>query len=255
MNLDRVVMGWTNGASREWESIEDDLHESIERAESGPARLAVEGWGHQLGRVAIATPERTRAAFGSFVAVVDQAVVDEDQRVAPNGAVSFALINLLDVANALDSVGLSVADASRATMKAWLPRMNAKRDDVRAHYYWTSAFAALALDEAVAYQRAAALDSTAAIPFVPGQTFQFNMQGLLRHLAGAIAHGARLDDVMPAWEDLLQSFYALEDAHSIDNGTLLWIARIVFHRIGGCALGDVARKLRESSWALANVAS
>ena len=83
--------------------------------------------------------------------------------------------------------------------------------------------------------------------------FQFNLQGLLAYLAGAVEYGAAEVDVIPAWEDLLTSYPTLRDAKSIDQGTLLWIARTVFHRIGGHPVGEVAQRLHDSAWRLAGM--
>ncbi|MBE7453362.1 MAG: hypothetical protein HS111_32200 [Kofleriaceae bacterium] len=87
----------------------------------------------------------------------------------------------------------------------------------------------------------------------PNRAAPFDLQGLLAYLAGAVENGAAEADVMPAWEDLLGSYPFLRDAKSIDQGTLLWIARTVFHRIGGHPLGEVAQRLHDSAWRLAGM--
>ena len=78
------------------------------------------------------------------------------------------------------------------------------------------------------------------------------MQGLLIHLAGAVENRASFEDVRPAWEDFLRSLWNLINANSADDGTVLWIARTVFHRIAGEPLGAVARCLHQSAWQLAD---
>ena len=90
--------------------------------------------------------------------------------------------------------------------------------------------------------------------FTAGQVFQFNLQALLRHLAGAVDQHAPIADVLPAWADLLQNYAAMRSANSIDAGTLLWIARVVFHRIGGFPVGEVAQRVHDSAWTLAGLA-
>ncbi len=84
-------------------------------------------------------------------------------------------------------------------MRSWLPRIKVSRDDERLHYYWTTGFAALALDDRVTYARFAGYrggalqepDRTVAgpprgpFPFEPGQTFQFGCGSIATVLDGS----------------------------------------------------------------------
>ena len=59
---------------------------------------------------------------------------------------------------------------------------------------------------------------------------------------------ATVDAVEPAWREILDNFETQWSANRVDVSTLLWIARIVHHRIGGNALASVARWLHDEVW-------
>jgi len=250
VSLQKEITGWTRGAERARESIAERLPAAIERAQSGLARVALGTWNERIAPLVFATPDHVRTDLAALAPLVDKAIREEDATLPAEGKVSFSILTWLDLANELECCGVRLAPESWSTMRRWIPRIDAKRDHERAHYYWTTAFAALTLDEASTYRRAAGVDAIGTIPFTPKQTFQFNMQGLLRHLAAAVEAKAPLADVLPAWDDLLQSYALMRDAASIDEGTLLWIARIVFVRIGGRPLAEVAHALHQSAWSL-----
>jgi len=252
-DLRRVIKGLTSSLDEDVALLRDKVRTAIERAGTGPARLAVEFLSRWILPVAIAAPEQIALDLRALAPIVERAVAEEQARLSSEGQISFGLMDLLDLANALECVGCALDPSSWDLMRGWLPRLRVKRNDARAHYYWNAGFGAFALDERRTYERIGAIDSRRPVEFVAGETFEFNMQGLLRHLASAVESRARLDDVLPAWNDLLCRFALLRDSHSIDLGTLLWIARIVFHRIGGAALGEVARRFHDTAWALAGV--
>ena len=83
------------------------------------------------------------------------------------------------------------------------------------------------------------------VPFVPRATFEFNMQGLIGHLGGAILSGATLDDVLPAWHQFMGVAIMLRKIRQIDDQVILWVARILFHHIGREPLGTVGAHIFE----------
>lgn len=267
MSLEREITGWLNGARREWETIEEQLPQVVERAHSGPARIAIEFWHRDLWDPVLATPARAGRELSPFVSIAEHAVADEQERLPLEGAISHVLLNLVDLCNALETVGHRVMRECWERMRTWLSRVQVTRDDELGHFYWTTGFAALALGDRLTYSRiagyvggllaepdpSALTEPRGRFSFQPGRKCQFNMQGLLRYLAGAVEQRAAFEDVVPAWEDLLWSYPALRASRSLDPGTLLWIARIVFHKVGGCPLGEVAQRLHDSAWTLAGL--
>lgn len=81
------------------------------------------------------------------------------------------------------------------------------------------------------------------LSFSAGEAFGPNVQGVLAYLGAAIEHRAGLDAVLPAWRTLLAIAPELHDADQLRYPMLLWIARIVYHDIGGQPLGEVAERL------------
>lgn len=253
MNLQRILNGWRRLADLEWQEIRAGLPDLIARAASNTKRAHLDGWFATVAFPVLTEPSRARPEVRPLAPLLEEAVVDLQRDHERYERVTTVAVGLLDLGNALECVGVALAPASWATMRGWLPRMEVSRNDVRAADWWTAAFAALALDEPLRFRKAAALTPDEPNPFVAGATFEFNMQALLRHLAGAIATGATFEDVQPAWENLLLRYGDMRGDASVDEGTLLWIARLVFHRIGGRPLGEVAQALHDSAWSLAGL--
>jgi len=252
--LARTVFGWTRGAAQEIQWLAEDIPREVAVAENGPASGRVHYLASQALTVAFAAPDIAADLLRPLVPIVERAIVEENAHLEA-GTVNLVLVSLLDLANAMECVGCALSRSAWETMRDWLPRIKVERDAEDASDYWTVAFAALALDQRFTYSRAAAVDPRGMIEFTPRQTFEFNMQALLRHLAGALEHRATLDQVWPAWEDVLWNFPSMNQAMNIDDGTLLWIARTIFHRLRGAPLRDVAQHLHDSAWALAGTRS
>lgn len=254
MNLETVVRGWDKSLEWDLPDLPEELAERLEEVRAGkPARLALEFLDHKVEPLAFQAPEQLAPLLRPFPPIFEQAVREEDELLPPDEKITPALVSHINLGIVLDCVGCEVSPASWDLVRRWLPRLAVSRDDVRAEDYWDAAFAALALDEPTTYRRAAALDRQPPPVFRPGETFAFNLQGLLAHLALAVETRATLDAVLPAWEDLLHGYYPLREAHSVDAATLLWAGRTVFHRIGGRPLGEVARAVHDSAWALAGM--
>lgn len=267
MNLERTITNWTDGAAREWAMVRDRLPLVVERAQSGPARLAIEYWHSNLWSPVLVTPERVGAELQPFAPITDRAVAELQERLINGVTDDLALLGLVSFGNALECVGLQLVPKSWGAMRAWLSRVRVSRDDDRVYYYWTTGFAALAIDDRGTYAKICGF--TGEVPqkpdpsypkeprgrfsFRPGLTFQCDVQGLLLYLAGAVEQRATFKDVEPAWEDLLWNYPVLRASRSLDPAALLWIARIVFHKVGGCRLGAVAQRLHDSAWTLAGI--
>ena len=81
------------------------------------------------------------------------------------------------------------------------------------------------------------------LSFSPGEAFGPNVQGLLGYLASALENRAELADVMSAWKTFLAITPDLTVAKQSSFQNLFWVARLVYHDIGGEPLGRVGERL------------
>jgi hypothetical protein len=181
----------------------------------------------------------TRAELAPISSIVGPAVAHRIARLRPDRTVSFELLEGSDTANLFESVGLVLDPSPLAAIRPYLVRIETSRHDELASTHWNLGLTALALDDRDTWGPIAGVMPGEPLDFDAGATFQFDVQGLLRHLAGAIAHGAGLDEVRPAWDDFLRAGPVLIRGKQVDEATLAWLARLVHHRIGGGALAGV----------------
>lgn len=249
MSLQNVARGWLTRVNRDWSEFTAELPEQVARARRGEAvRLLPFIADELLPALLVANPGAT--AIATDVAPLLHMAINSVQRtLPPDGPIGITPLGLASTTNALACAGAEVAPDDWHTIRAWLPRVAVSREDAWASDYWVTGFAALSLGSAAAYRRVAieALDD-AAPGFAPGQSFEFNVQALLRYLRSAALHQATLPDVLPAWEGFLDAFAPLRAARSVDKELLFWVGRLVFHHIGGRPLGEVAHAIHESIW-------
>jgi hypothetical protein len=202
------------------------------------------GYATKLLMAAVVKPDDVRTKLATLAPALDRIVAGAatemiGHRIGP------AFVRVLDLGNALECSGCALADATREVFRDWLGRMELVRDAAQMDPNWSAGFAALALDERPTYRRLAARAGEATLPFTPGETFGFNMQALLGHMAAAVENRAALADVTPAWHELLGNYDVLYDGATVRPGTLLWIARVVHHRIAGAPVGEVGQRLQD----------
>jgi hypothetical protein len=242
MNLDSYVASFIEQVEVD-RALDVQIDKIVAAARDESAHHAVMNRGSRLLAQAIVAPAPAGKAIATIAPIVEQAIAEEDAELAAGEGLGTFLVPLIDLANLVECSARPLAPAARATLTRWLPRFGVSRDDRDASDYWTTGFAALALGDRKLLTRFAPER-----PFVAGKTFEFNLQGLFAHLAAAIAASAKLADVMPAWRDLIANVAPLRGADSVDEGTLLWIARCVFHGVGGAPVETVARSLHDSLW-------
>jgi len=154
------------------------------------------------------------------------------------------LLEYTNITNIFEIVGLEVPSQVLDSFRPLIVRVETDHRDMPGRH-WTKALVALALGERLGWIAIAGFLPTQNVPFVPRATFEFNMQGLIAHLGGALLTGATFDEVAPAWRQFMAVAVTLMDVHQIDEQVILWVARIVFHHIGKQPLGMVGDRVFE----------
>lgn len=242
MSLRQKLGGWQNWVSRSWPDVVKELTRAARSPRTGYATLVP--YAADLLPAAVVQPGEVQRELPMVVAAVDRAVARSFAEMVDR-PISTAFLEMLDLGNALECAGCPLADATRDVFRDWLARMQLSRDHPDMFDVWSAGFAALALDERPTYRRVAARAGEVTLPFTPGEAFGFNVQALLGHLAAAVENRAPLADVTPAWHELLGNYGLLYDTGAIRLGTLLWMARVVHHRIAGAPIGEVAQRLQD----------
>ncbi len=242
MSLAKDFGGWQNNVRRTWS---DDVKE-LKRAAATPKTTynTLSNYAFDLLAATIVQPADVRRELAGLAPAFDQ-VIARAATDSANGTIPPARLKVMDFVNALECAGCSFAAATADVFRDWLGRMQLVRDDRDQFHLWSAGFAALALDERPTYRRLAARAGESNLPFTPAETFGFNVQALLGYLAAAVENHESLPAVTPAWQELLRNYHLLYEVSSVRDGTLLWIARIVHHRIAGAPLGEVSQRLQD----------
>jgi hypothetical protein len=188
-------------------------------------------------------PALVREKLAPIGHVVPAAVADFLRRncANPNAEVSSGIFEMVNATNGYEIIGFDVPPNVLASFRPHLARIIEERESP--YWRWTKGALALALDERAVWGPIAGFLPGKRVPFQAGQTFGPNVQGLLAHLGGARLAKATIAEVEPAWQSFMATADTLVDAAQIDYALILWIARIVYHHIGGKALGSVGELL------------
>jgi hypothetical protein len=146
------------------------------------------------------------------------------------GDLAMMILDMSDATNAFELIGFDVPPSVLESFRPYLPAVKEFRE--YPEWRWRKGFTALALDERLVWAPIAGYLPERPIPFTPGETFEFNVQGLLAHLGAARLAGARFEDVAPAWRSFMACADSLINTHQIEYVLVLWVARIVYHHIG-----------------------
>jgi hypothetical protein len=243
MTLEPFAKAWTTHLTRNWQKYVAQIAKSDEL---DPMIATNRLSGTTPVAAAIAAPDTLAKVASSLAQLIDRSAAAE--AVKHRERMPAGTSTLLDLSNAVECVGGVLSGATVATFRSWLPIIKVDRDDEFQHWYWNVGFAALALDEQITYRRFAGVAIDADLGFRPGALHGFNLQGVVRHLAGAVEGRAGVAAIEPAWREILTNYEIQRSAGTIHASTLLWIARIVYHRIGGRPLAAVARCLHDEVW-------
>jgi hypothetical protein len=186
-------------------------------------------------------PDYSRRRQGPLHAYVVDSVATYLLTVEGEYPLSTMPFELADSANFFQILGYPIEDSVLASLAPLLARIETNRREHPA-WHWHRGFMALALHVGPVWQGIAGL-TPGALSFSAGATFGPNVQGLLAYLGAAVETHANLEAVIPAWKTTLAVFPTLRDAHEVTYSMLPWIARIVYHDIGGLPVGEVAATL------------
>lgn len=252
MSLSRQATIWAQRFDRRWAEFSTGLFPLL--LERGfTARHKIAYLVSDLQPFSFVEPARVAALVLPMAPIVEAAVAEEDAEVGEDDSVSFANYDTLDLANLIECVGGKVSPATLDIFRRWLPRMRVSRDDDDTSDYWSTGYASLALD-VPKYNSFIVGRRDGKLPRPdPTARHGFNLQALLGQLAAAVEQRAPFLLVVEAWEDFLRHFPHACLVRSVSDATLLWIARVVYHRIAGHPLGTVVQHLHDDIWRLARL--
>ena len=189
-------------------------------------------------------PAFVRQELAPLKHILPQSVAAYIRDCAGTHTLSSMLLEYADATNIFEIVGLDISPEVLGSFRPLLVRIETDHDDMPERH-WTKALVALALGERLGWIAIAGFLPTQGVPFVPRATFEFNVQGLISHLGGAILSGATLDDVLPAWHQFMALAVTLRKVRQVDNQVIFWVARVVFHHIGKQPLSTVGDRVFE----------
>lgn len=244
MTIAKTVTRLKKVAERDLAQLHERLAFARAQAHAGDARHGINGLLRALENAVMACPDKLSGAIKTLAPIVEQAVEHEEGGRKKGDPTPLTVIRVGNALNAIEIAGADLSPASRAAVLDWFRHTQTKPRDSQPVWYWTTVFGALALDTKIPSPKSRS-------KIEPGTTFESDLEGLATYLRDAISTKASLEDVRAAWEDLVDYADALHDAELADSATVLWIARIVYHRIGGVPLGDVAQRFHDDLWKLA----
>jgi hypothetical protein len=184
-------------------------------------------------------PDSVRAELAPIKHVVPQSVADYLSTCEGTGTMLF---DVSDPINVFQIHGFDVPPTVLDSLRPYLLRVGTARNDVPARH-WTKALTAIVVGEPFGWTPIAGAAKPEQLRFKANEEFGANVQAFIGHLGAAVGSKAQLDAVMPAWLDFLRTADPLMDANQIDMQVILWAGRIVYHHIGGEALGTVADQI------------
>lgn len=159
------------------------------------------------------------------------------------------VVSIVAMKNALECCGLTGADLVTESesevaqqISRWVARISRFSKNLSD---WEARTVALAAIETGDTEHVPTLVGGGRLPksFMPGETFQFNTQGLIRYLAVASNTNQTLESVMPAVNDFVDSFPYKLAAGALDWDELLYAGRIAISVIGREPLPVVAEAM------------
>ena len=242
MTRAKLLAGYEKLYSLYHPELDDVVSRLVQKIANDPTDLTFGGSVGQLSACMIYSPAITSkeiTALGAMIATAIDAVTK-----GHTGKMARMEMAAASLANLLDCGGIAISDKTLRQVTTWLPRVVAKRNDLDTTTYWNKGFAALALGDHATYLQYC----DKPLELEPGATYEHNLRGFITMLAAAVENKASVDAVMPAYREVLDLYATFRSASTLDDYSLLWIARIVHHRIGHVPIGKVATTLHDDLW-------
>lgn len=239
-SLARQRRAWQFNADLDWADVLGDVAR-VAQAPAGQAFGALE-------RVAAGTAAIVGSVRGGelapFVPLLarDLAVLEREAAARQVSWSWMGLVGQLAVAAAMGAPG---ATPLWERVASCLPSIRTERQE-RPADHWNRGLAALALDLPILYRPIVGLQPNVPLRFLPGARFEFNVQGFIAHLAGAVEERAAAADCEAAWHELLNNVPVLLRAGSLNNESLVLAAIVLHQRIAAQPLTGAADYLRDS---------
>jgi hypothetical protein len=193
--------------------------------------------------VALRGPDLVLNALRPIASGLAHAIEEIDQKKNPldrnRARPALYTLNVLNVARC---VGATMTRIPVNPEQRWLPQLAELTSNMNERERHTLALASCAAALTTLVPPFADLPITGQ-PFVPQQTFGFNVTGFCGYLASAIEHGETYQNVEPAWLDFVHRFPFKLDTGMLGWPALLWAARAVYATLGDLPEDEVALEL------------
>lgn len=145
--------------------------------------------------------------------------------------------------NLSETAGFTRPDAYTPAVRNWIDALATPAASFERPNRHSLAFSALAFEDDARVPDF--LGEPIAPNAPPGATFQFDYPSLIAYIAAACRDRATPEAVQPAWLDFLQSFPYKLATEAVEWPVLFTAGRIVYHRIGGLPVENVAREVHK----------
>lgn len=199
-----------------------------------------------LARLVLVCPVQSRTVLSPLVRSITHAVMTLNTTAARAIAEPSARLAIIDLVNILECSGAMTASPAGAEVRPWLAEL-VNADLPRAHRLRIG-FAALALKQLEVAQQLAGPAGAPDAPFQRTNYHKGDVLGLLGHFIGAKREDAGRFTVLPAWRLAVEHVTELRSDGQIDESSLLWIARLIYHDFSKRPLDTVAEAAHEILW-------
>jgi len=199
-----------------------------------------------LARLVLVYPVQSRSRLSSLARSIEHAVMTLNAPAARSVVIPSARLAIVDLVNILECSGAMTASLAGTDVRPWLAEL-VDADLPRAHRLRIG-FAALALKELEVAQQLAGPAGAPDAPFQRENYHKGDALGLLGHFIGAQHQNAGRFVVLPAWRLAVEHVTELRSDGQVDESSLLWIARLIYHDFSKQPLDTVAESAHEILW-------
>lgn len=195
--------------------------------------FSLPGLAQRAARAALADPAGASAQLAPAFVSIEELVFALRPAAARTAIAPNALLAVADLINVIECIGAPLRSTCTAIAQSWLGGLDALRGAQRlrvamAAFAWNdlelaSKFLGTA-DLSAGYDRAA--------------RYHGDLRAAVRHVMAASQAG----DKLWAVEGMLESVFLAATELALDEPTLLWLVRLVFHDVGHAQLADVTSK-------------